>query len=741
MIQKQFAERSRYTPLLLMAAVTFVAVLLAIGLTGPTMADEPLDSMDGDGSADDPYVITSVEELQAINEDPAAHYVLGNDIDASETQDWNTGQGFEPIGDDTASDRDTTPFTGTFDGQGHTIENLYIDRERALGLFGGIDDGTVKNVHLESPTVTGTSRHVGSLVGWMNGGTLDNVSAADVDVRSNDMAVGGLVGILEESATVEGAVASGTVEGDISTGGLVGLIESDSTIEVAYTSGTVDGIRAGGIAGQVRSDSPTLLAVGSSADIEAASGGIPGTGGLVGILDDHATVDRAFALGTVDGGENAGGFVGRGSGSTSETAIEEAYAAGDVSGENDVGGFGGTAPDSVHTVYWSSETSGVSEAFGDDDAEAIDIATDELTGTAVRDAMDLNFGHTWVATDEYPRPVSHVESLSLELEDPIVAVENETSVSVVLELIDGSTVTATKTAAFDLDTSIATVSEGTVETSAAGTTTITASLGDLEDSATLEVLTPPDIAVTDRSLIAEGAIVDEKTGVTVELENTGQMNGTEEVTVSTDEELVVSAPIDVPGESEVTQPLTWPVNSTGDYSIAVDGEAVGTVTVVERDTLELTGLETPNEVRAGEPYSITVTVDNDADLTVATPFQYTLAGETNQTFRTFESGTDTTSIEYTAGDVDGATETHQVTLLGDELEATTTVVVQEEESAGGDEGTDDTETTAPDDGSDDTTDGDDEPDDADDDGAGFSILVALVGVSTALLVANRQLQE
>jgi hypothetical protein len=53
----------------------------------------------GSGTPWDPYVITNVKQLQEMKYDLKAHYVLGNDIDASETKNWNNGQGFEPIGD------------------------------------------------------------------------------------------------------------------------------------------------------------------------------------------------------------------------------------------------------------------------------------------------------------------------------------------------------------------------------------------------------------------------------------------------------------------------------------------------------------------------------------------------------------------------------------------------------------------------------------------------------------------
>ena len=91
------------------------------------------------------------------------------DIDASGTSTWNGGEGFEPIG--THGNR----FTGTFDGPGYKITNLYINRPSAnyVGLFGRTDSGSeIKNVGLEDGSVS-ASDYVGGLVG-INNGTISN---------------------------------------------------------------------------------------------------------------------------------------------------------------------------------------------------------------------------------------------------------------------------------------------------------------------------------------------------------------------------------------------------------------------------------------------------------------------------------------------------------------------------------------------------------------------------------------
>ena len=78
----------------------------------------------GDGSIGDPFQIADIYELQDMSTDLTAHYILINDIDASETSapSWiHTPDGLDPIGDS------GTPFTGSLDGQNFIIIDLFID--------------------------------------------------------------------------------------------------------------------------------------------------------------------------------------------------------------------------------------------------------------------------------------------------------------------------------------------------------------------------------------------------------------------------------------------------------------------------------------------------------------------------------------------------------------------------------------------------------------------------------------
>ncbi|MCK5773800.1 MAG: peptidase A26, partial [Thermoplasmata archaeon] len=166
----------------------------------------------GNGTASNPYQISNVTQLQNMSSDLSAHYIILNDINASETIDWNNGTGFDPIGNKTNS------FNGSLDGQGFNITDLVIDStEYYVGLIGHSEIGTVINLSLIDNDVTG-DRHVGGLVGY-NDGTVSNCSAKGN--VTGDWYVGGLVG--QNSGTVFNCSTTGNVSGDDDiVGGLVG---------------------------------------------------------------------------------------------------------------------------------------------------------------------------------------------------------------------------------------------------------------------------------------------------------------------------------------------------------------------------------------------------------------------------------------------------------------------------------------------------------------------------------------
>ena len=231
------------------------------------------------------YLVTDDHELQAMDADLGANYRLANDIDASLTGGWNDGAGFEPVGGF------GDPFTGTFDGDGHTIHGLTSSRGEDVGLFGW-NDGLVESVGIEAGDITGDD-FVGGVVGVNDrDGELRQVYATGTVSATSD-AVGGLVGVNAEG-TVRASCAAVDVSGDTEVGGLVGV----------NLTGTVSNVSAAGTVS-----------------------GTTGVGGLVG-LNFGGAVRDAHAAGTVSGDFDVGGLVGL----SEFGAVHDSHATGSVSG-------------------------------------------------------------------------------------------------------------------------------------------------------------------------------------------------------------------------------------------------------------------------------------------------------------------------------------------------------------------------------------------------------------------------
>lgn len=391
------------------------------GLCLETTADDV--TLEGDGTPDDPYRIHDVDELQAMNQNLSAHYTLANDIDASETDGWNDGDGFEPIGsgDDGVAIQIRSPepsaeaFTGSFDGDGHTITGLTVDRpdEEFVGLFGVADGATIESVELEDTFVKG-DEHVGAVAGKLSHGELRDVRSTDGYVRAYEGTYGGgLVGTLE-AGTVDSSHADGEVRGSgVVIGGLVGEMSNvgfeGSVVRNSSAAADVDGgWRVGGAVGNLAGGS----VVGTSAegdvvgDEDEFAKPAAGIGGLVGTVSD-GTVTASYATGDVEGTADVGGLVGL----LEYGQVTETYATGTVSGEvaadSGHGGLVGTSNADVTGSYWVVENSpeltnddGVGSGEGDG---VTGLEYDELTGADATNSLDaFDFEATWTVTDSYP---------------------------------------------------------------------------------------------------------------------------------------------------------------------------------------------------------------------------------------------------------------------------------------------------------------------------------------------------
>ena len=312
--------------------------------------------MTGSGTALDPYIINDVADLQAMENDLAAFYELGSDIDASATSGWNGGLGFDPI----------ILFTGELDGKGSTISGLFINRptEPYVALIGYANAAIVlKNIKMTGVDITGGSV-TGALLGYAGSGDvvdIDNCnSAGSVSSPVNNTGqIGGLIGNVWDG-TIDDCWLSClvTVSGNVSSqvGGLIGY-SSEAVITNCYATGAVVSgkSRIGGLIGDLWAGTVTKC---------YATGNVSGldyVGGLIGRISQDPTITNCYARGNATAsGYYVGGFCGR----NHTGVIDDCYSTGAATGAGLVGGFCGEAYGTITNCFWDTETSGNATSDG-----------------------------------------------------------------------------------------------------------------------------------------------------------------------------------------------------------------------------------------------------------------------------------------------------------------------------------------------------------------------------------------
>ena len=198
----------------------------------------------GSGTKNDPYQIGTAEGLKWFRDKVnSATKTADTQICAELTEDIDlSSEAWTPIGIGDAFYARTPPYSGTFDGKGHTIKNLSIDSSaHYVGLFGYVYGGTIRNLTV-SGSVKG-SEHTGGIAGAANGGTFENC-ANQCAVQGGT--TGGIIGFATEEGTLIVRdcynVGSITTTTGNSVGGIIGqCINTSGTIRNCYNAGTVTG--------------------------------------------------------------------------------------------------------------------------------------------------------------------------------------------------------------------------------------------------------------------------------------------------------------------------------------------------------------------------------------------------------------------------------------------------------------------------------------------------------------------
>ena len=261
----------------------------------------------GDGKVGNPYIITKAEELAWFRDqvnggnkkicakiaDNVEVIDLKNFCHAADASKKIDEQSWVPIGNS------NKPYQGTFDGNGKTITNLYINAEQKyMGLFGYTYEGTIKNLTFEYANVTNTNSYAGVLVGnalWRS--TLQNIKISNTCQIKGGNYTGGIAGSLDGNAS--NCVNYATVQGKEDVGGLFG-----------YYSRTGNSMTACANYGNVTATSNTV-------------------GGLVGYYSS-GTIQDCANYGNIEGTNNVGGMAGY----VSKGKMQNVFCYGNVSATN-----------------------------------------------------------------------------------------------------------------------------------------------------------------------------------------------------------------------------------------------------------------------------------------------------------------------------------------------------------------------------------------------------------------------
>ncbi|HPP59954.1 MAG TPA: PASTA domain-containing protein, partial [Candidatus Hydrogenedens sp.] len=263
--------------------------------------------------------ISTIEELQLIGSSPAyplnGEYILTQDIDASDTINWNDRAGFKPIG----------TFTGKFYGNGHAVFNLYINRptESNVGLFGHTGAGAeITYLRVVNAEIVGQNK-VGIVVGYNQGGSIEDCHSSGT--VSGSHYVGGITGDNRDVGYVIHTYSSATVSGDSYLGGIAGA--NRNLVTRSFFEGTVNGTTSY-------------------------------IGGVVG--ENRGTINNSYSTGAVSGTSYIGGLVG-----SNRDTVTNCYSTGLVSASGTYyGGLLGHNTATVSDSYWDKDTSGQSSSAG-----------------------------------------------------------------------------------------------------------------------------------------------------------------------------------------------------------------------------------------------------------------------------------------------------------------------------------------------------------------------------------------
>jgi hypothetical protein len=416
---------SRIAQYLVIPSIFLITAALIAGMAGCVYNPAPSQNLE----------IRDWYDLDTIRNNLAGNHTLMNDLDSTTpgyeelaSPTANGGKGWQPIG------TTANQFTGSFDGQGYEIRDLFVNRpdEDGVGLFMSLNvlhgEEVIKNVGVVNATVTG-HMFVGVLVGVNRVNVSNSYCTGNV---TGDSYVGGLMAA--NWATVSKSYFTGSVTGNWSSG-VVGCLvaQNDGTVSNSYSTGNVTnngfmgtaggltGGNVGTVSNSFSTGSVTGWLVGGlvgdnrlTVSNSYSTGNVTGSyaGGLVGI--NYDTVSNSYSIGNVKGDYEAGGLVGE---NWVFGNVSNSYSTGNVIGNSSVGGLvgvndccDGDTPGTVSNSFWDTETSGQATSAGGtgkNTTEMHDIVTFSGAGwniTAVANPGARNPAYIWNIVDNVTYP-------------------------------------------------------------------------------------------------------------------------------------------------------------------------------------------------------------------------------------------------------------------------------------------------------------------------------------------------
>jgi len=290
-------EKSTGNPTHQKQAFWFPALMLALFLlpTALLNAQTATPPAAGDGTMTNPWQIATLDNLYWLSQTTSEwvadkYFIQTADIEATNTSGWAGGLGFSPIGNT------TNLFNGNYNGDGHTIDGLTINRPTTpnIGLFGAMRSGTLMHLGVINANITGQAA-TGILAG--------------------------LTHVTNFSVSIVNCYTSGTVTGTINVGGLVGFA-GDGTVELCHSTATVvstatSGIfrSVGGLIGYAPNNNNNMVIRNCYAQGSVTGASGTNIGGLIGFLQTGNIVTKCYATGAVilSGGTSSyvGGLIGR----------------------------------------------------------------------------------------------------------------------------------------------------------------------------------------------------------------------------------------------------------------------------------------------------------------------------------------------------------------------------------------------------------------------------------------------